>query len=247
MLHNPCGLLNPNAKCMENGKCTKQFPKDFSEVTVNNGVGYPVYRRRDNGVTFPVKVYNQHGKDKNNFNIIELDNRWIVPYNLYLTTKYDCHINVEICSSVQAVKYLYKYVYKGPDRAQAQFQPINTDQNIVDVDEISEYCDARYVSAIEAVWHIFHFTMHFQTPPVLRLDLHLENHDTILFSDSDKVEDIKNKQKLSKFTAWFKLNQEDLDARQHLYHDIPKYYVWKSTERVWQKRKKFSETKMIVS
>ena len=131
------------------------------------------------------------------------------------------------------------------DRAQAQFQPLNADQNLVDVDEISEYCDARYVSAIEAVWHIFHFTMHFQTPPVLRLDLHLENKDTILFSDAEKVADIKNKQKLSKFTAWFKLNQEDIDARLHLYHDIPKYYVWKSTERVWQKRKRVSETKMI--
>ena len=157
---------------MENGKCSQQFPNDFSEVTINNGDGYPVYRRRDNGVTFPVKVYSPLEKDINKYTTIHLDNRWIVPYNLYLTTKYDCHINVGICSSVQAVKYLYKYIYKGPDRAQAQFQPQSNLNTVVDIDEITEYCDARYVLAIEAVWHIFHFTMHFQTPPVLRLDLH---------------------------------------------------------------------------
>ncbi len=48
-----------------------------------------------------------------------VDNQWIVPYNLHLATKYHVHINVEICSSIFAVKYLYKYVYKGPDRATA--------------------------------------------------------------------------------------------------------------------------------
>jgi hypothetical protein len=48
-----------------------------------------------------------------------VDNRWIVLYNLHLATKYHVHINMEICSSISAVKYLYKYVYKGPDHATA--------------------------------------------------------------------------------------------------------------------------------
>jgi hypothetical protein len=46
-----------------------------------------------------------------------VDNRSIVSYNFHLVTKYHTHINVEICSSISAVKYLYKYVYKGPNRA----------------------------------------------------------------------------------------------------------------------------------
>jgi hypothetical protein len=50
------------------------------------------------------------------------DNRWVVPYNPYLTMRYQCHINVEVCSSITAVKYLYKYVYKGHDRALAVVQ-----------------------------------------------------------------------------------------------------------------------------
>jgi hypothetical protein len=41
----------------------------------------------------------------------------VVPYNPYLSLFFNCHINVEVCTSVAAVKYLYKYVYKGHDRA----------------------------------------------------------------------------------------------------------------------------------
>ncbi len=51
------------------------------------------------------------------------DNRWVVPYNPYLTMRYKCHINVEVCSSITTVKYLYKYVYKGHDRALAVVRP----------------------------------------------------------------------------------------------------------------------------
>ena len=59
-----------------------------------------MYHRRDNGAHVVKKK-------------VALDNRWVVPYNIYLVTKYDAHINVEICTTVTVVKYLYKYVYKG--------------------------------------------------------------------------------------------------------------------------------------
>jgi hypothetical protein len=66
--------------------------------------GYPIYRCRVTGHTILV-----HG--------IELDNRWVVLHNVYLSTKYDAHINVEVCNNICVVKYLFKYVYKGHDRA----------------------------------------------------------------------------------------------------------------------------------
>ncbi len=38
--------------------------------------------------------------------------------NPYLSMFFNCHINVEVCTSAAVVKYFYKYVYKGRDRAQ---------------------------------------------------------------------------------------------------------------------------------
>lgn len=35
------------------------------------------------------------------------------PYNRALLYKYRSHINVEVCSTLYAVKYLHKYIYKG--------------------------------------------------------------------------------------------------------------------------------------
>ncbi len=76
----------------------------------------------------------------------------MVPHNVYLLTKYDAHINVEVCNNIRAVKYLFKYVYKGHDRATVEIshQSDNaTEGNVVDTDEIKKYLDRRYVSASE--------------------------------------------------------------------------------------------------
>ena len=42
-----------------------------------------------------------------------VDNRYVLPYCSGLSRIFNCHINVEVVSSVRSVKYLYKYVYKG--------------------------------------------------------------------------------------------------------------------------------------
>jgi hypothetical protein len=104
MMHGPCGAAFPNAPCMEEGKCKKQYLRKFQSETVTNVNGYPIYRRRNIRRTLLV-----HG--------IKLDNHWVVPHNVYLSTKYDVHINVEVCNNIRAINYLFKYVYKGHDRA----------------------------------------------------------------------------------------------------------------------------------
>ncbi len=126
---------------------------------------YPIYRRRNTGHIIVV-----HG--------IELGNRWVVPHNVYLSTKYDAHINIEVCNNIRAVKYLFKYVYKGHDRAivELSHQSDNaTEGNVVDTNEIKKYLDCRYVSASKVAWGIFKFDMHDRFPTVERLHYHLPN------------------------------------------------------------------------
>ncbi|CAN0602662.1 unnamed protein product, partial [Ectocarpus sp. 12 AP-2014] len=51
MIHRPCGLLNSQSPCMQNGVCTKKFPKPFRNDTAMDGDSYPLYRRRNDGRT----------------------------------------------------------------------------------------------------------------------------------------------------------------------------------------------------
>ena len=94
-----------------------------------------------------------------------------MPYNAFLLTKFDAHINVQVVNTIRSVKYLYKYVYKGHDKA------------AVDIthDEIKKFLDARYVGAPEACWRLFGFGLHGQSHVVERLPVHLENDQEIIF------------------------------------------------------------------
>ncbi|XP_021717300.1 uncharacterized protein LOC110685147 [Chenopodium quinoa] len=98
-----------------------------------------------------------------------VDNGWVVPYNSWLLLKYDCHINVEICSSIKSVKYLYKYVHKGVDRVSMEV-PAGAEYN-----EIQQYVDVRWVCAPEALWRIYQFPITRLCPSVDRLQLHLQD------------------------------------------------------------------------
>ncbi|XP_063993665.1 uncharacterized protein LOC135171207 [Diachasmimorpha longicaudata] len=95
MIHGPCGAFNMTSSCMENGKCKKKFPKPYTNDTITNVDGYPMYRRRNSengGHTFTMRLHNYP-------NQVELDNQWVVPYSPLLSKTYAAHINVELCSS----------------------------------------------------------------------------------------------------------------------------------------------------
>ncbi len=69
---------------------------------------------------------------------IEMDNRWVVLYNPWLTRKYVTHINVEVRASVGALKYVHKYIYKGADRTTLKLAD--------DRDDIAHYLNGCYKS-----------------------------------------------------------------------------------------------------
>ncbi len=165
----PCAWKKVNAK--------KKNPCKFQSEIVTDVNGYPIYRHRYTGHTVVV-----HG--------IELDNRWVVSHNVYLSTKYDAHINVEVYNNIRAIKYLFKYVYKGHDRAIVEISRQSddaTEGNVVETDEIKKYLNCHYVSTLEAAWCIFKFDMHERFPVIEHMQYHLHNQKMVLFYDDDDV------------------------------------------------------------
>ncbi|XP_021751345.1 uncharacterized protein LOC110717011 [Chenopodium quinoa] len=142
--------------------CKNGYPKDYNSETANNKDGYPTYRGRQIGEKVKIR------RD-------ELDNQWVVPYNPYLLLMFDCHINVEVCSTIKAVKYLYKYVYKGHDRISFKISATNDNK----VDEIEQFQSGRWVSPCEGVWRKFGFDLYEIYPPVMPLPVHLSNMQSI--------------------------------------------------------------------
>jgi len=87
---------------------------------------------------------------------------------------FDCHLNIEISAGLGTVKYLSKYIYKGPDRATME---ISSGMQ----DEIKAHLDGWFIGPTEACWKIFEFNMHGESLAVQRLSIYLPNEHYINF------------------------------------------------------------------
>ena len=197
MIHGPCGSQNPSSPCMVDGKCSKNFPKPLCAHTITDeGTSWPEYRRRaanDGGRTIKIK---RGGRE------YEVDNSWIVPYNAWLSLRYNCHINVEYAKSPTSCKYLYKYITKGNDRAMVRTEVEGQDGR----DEIAEYEDLRSVGSSEAVWHMMAYPIARKHPAVQAMRVHLEGEQQVNFDEGQEVAALETGQK-TELTAFFAINQ----------------------------------------
>lgn len=80
-------------------------------------------------------------------------------------------MNVEYCNKSNAIKYLFKYVNKDPDRENLH---IKDDKHVAQVGEIKRYYDCRYVSPCEEAWRIYAFDINQKWLAVLKLGLNLK-------------------------------------------------------------------------
>ncbi|GKB34511.1 hypothetical protein Tco_0879453, partial [Tanacetum coccineum] len=220
MMHGPCGHENPSCPCTVDFKCTKKFPKQFNESTFIDESGYAIYRRRNDGNSIK-----KSGSD--------LHNGYVVPYNPGLLRRYQSHINVEWCNQIGSIKYLFKYINKGPDR-------VTVAVDGEEVDEVQDYYDCRYLSACEAAWRIYGFDIHYRTPSVERLPFHLENEQSVIFDVTNSIDYALGKSSVNetKFKVWMELNKTDSFAQTLLYVEIPKFYTWNQQDRIWQPRQR---------
>ena len=132
----------------------------------------------------------------------------MVPYNPYLLGKFNCHINVEVCSDIKVVKYLYKYICKGHDKIAFCVQ--NSDTSI-EINEVKEYQSARWISPPEAVWRLFGFGISEMSPSIYRLQLHLEGQQFVFLKSNANINAIVNNPMIRKtiLTEFFHMNQTD--------------------------------------
>src|SRR5437870_161425 len=90
------------------------------------------------------------------------------------------------------------------------------------------YLDARYVSASEGIWQIFHYRMHGRAPKVQRLAVHLPEEQCISFHDGEDLEAILDCANLCKtmLTAFFQENIDNTAAHIYTYVEFPVNYTW---------------------
>ncbi|GJZ73835.1 uncharacterized protein Tco_0637981 [Tanacetum coccineum] len=219
MMHGPCGPEHRSCPCMVENKCSKHFPKQFNESTFIDESGYVIYRRTDNGRSVKKQGAELHGG-------------FVVPYNPTLLKRYQAHINVEWCNQFKSIKYLFKYINKGPDRVYVVAEE-------EEKDEIREFYDYRYLSACEAAWRIFKFDIHHRFPAVERLPFHLPDEQSVVFDPSESIDFQldKNSVNVTKFLAWMEFNKSDDAAKELLYVEFPKHYVWNHVDKIWTPRK----------
>ena len=187
---------------------------------------YPLYKRRspeDGGQVSTITI-NVRG-----FRFAqEVDNRWVVPYNKFLLRALNCYCNVELCMLICSIKYVLKYIHKGCD--QATFA-LRSDQ----VDEISEYQNARYISSHEAPWRILEYPIHERFPPVQQLTVHLENGQRVYFTEDTARDQASGDPPNTTLTEFFVLCQVDSFAKTLFYVEVPEYYTW--NKKSWHRRK----------
>lgn len=219
---------------MDNGRCSKGFPKPYaSETEWRDDHPYPVYRRR------PAAEGGQEVVRGGRL----ITNQWVVPYCPYLSLRYAAHINVEVCCSVHSVKYLFRYIYKGPDR-----QMVRADNLIGGADEIADYQDLRSIGASEACWRLFDVPMSQRQPSVVALQVHLQDQQLVYFEPGQEREAAQAARR-THLTAWLEYNREsaaaDPDCLRLLYPDFPARYTWQAGQKVWRKRRQQQATEAI--
>nr|KAJ0205166.1 hypothetical protein LSAT_V11C500246540 [Lactuca sativa] len=181
MIHGPCGDLNP---------LNNLYPKAFCCETTQTDNAYPTCRRRDDGVKVMVRG-------------AELDNKWVVPYNPYLLCKFDCYVNFEICSTIKAVKYIYKYICKGCDKI--SFAVSSNDHHDT-INEIDQFQAGEIKLA------------------VIHLPLHLEDYQPITFKKKEQLTNIvANSSKRNRYEQHLNLT----------YVEFPNHFVWTSDKKIW--------------
>ncbi|OWY92678.1 Helitron helicase [Phytophthora megakarya] len=107
-------------------------------------------------------------KGRNNATV----NQWVVPYIPFLSQ------STTVCATTKAVKYIYKYVYKGVDITMVTIQGETYGQSL---NAILQYLLARYISPVEVCMRLFKHLTQGSTQKVVKLTIHLPGQSSAIY------------------------------------------------------------------
>ncbi|GMF35712.1 unnamed protein product [Phytophthora fragariaefolia] len=161
-----------------------------------------------------------------------------------LPQTYDCHINVKVCTTIGAITYLYKYVYKGSDRTVLTIEAVrDPSEPRSEPNEILLFLNARYTSPVEAAMCILTYEIQRKTHAVTTPTVQLEGGQMVVFQPNDDPDRVLGRAGFTTSTGFFELcaslEPENMIARTMLYQEIPKEFSWDAKGKVCARRKKY--------
>jgi hypothetical protein len=107
------------------------------------------------------------------------------------------------------------------------------------VDEVREYIDCCYLSSHEATWRLFEFDIHYRTPAVERLAVHLPFMNSVVYPANQPLSAIVHDQRYlqTTLTEWFSANRRFPSARELTYIEFLTKWVWVKKYKEWCPRK----------
>ncbi|XP_024007711.1 uncharacterized protein LOC112083870 [Eutrema salsugineum] len=158
--------------------------------------------------------------------------------NSDLLKRFRAHVNVEWCNQTRSIKYLFKYINKGPDYIRAAIE--DEDGNpVISQDEVEQHFNCKYISPYESSWRLLKIPTQYRTTAVMQLSFHLPGKQMCIYHEGESVDQVLNKASVgqSQFIAWMEANKEHALAKELTYADFPTKFVWISKQRQWRIRK----------
>ena len=114
------------------------------------------------------------------------------------------------------------------------------------VDEITEHINASWYGDTNSFWRLFEFPLNEMQPSVQKLAIHLPGEQSVVYDpetvrNEEQIMEIMESLKKTTLTAFFDLNKDKEEARQHLYPDILRHYRWVASDKDAEKRKTFQK------
>ncbi|KAF8091390.1 hypothetical protein N665_0446s0010 [Sinapis alba] len=244
MIHGPCGVVNKDSSCMNDGRCTIFFPrKNKKGIQLDNGYVVPYNKTLMLCYNAHINIEwcNQSRSIKYLFKYINEGSDCVTTTITQKTTKnstttegnqnsvspdFSSHTAGEGVGGNTPVEGIHT-VTSGEGK-----EPL--------VDEIKKYFDAIYMSACESTWMIFSFPIHYRATPVEKLTFHLEGDQPVNYKEGDTVESVMARVNGSKkmFLAWFDCCEKYPKSRLLTYAEMPTRFIYDPKEKVWNKRKR---------